>query len=217
VHLPLFPLNAVLFPAGVLPLRVFEPRYVDMVGACMRDETTFGVCLISGGQAAGRDARPESIGCEARITACDVPQLGVLHLRVEGLRRFKVRTTQRQPSGLLLGGVEFIAPDRDDVLAPEHRACALLLTRIIEDLDAQAAEKRRQNQEEAAQGSADTTTSHPVFLKPYRLDSSVWVGNRLCEVLPVPMKAKQKLMELDDAHARLDIITQYLKQHAVID
>lgn len=217
MHLPLFPLNAVLFPGGVLPLRVFEPRYVDMVSACMRDETTFGVCLVVGGKEVGRDARPEPIGCEARITACDVPQLGVLHVRVEGLRRFKLRTTRLQPSGLMLGGVEYLAPDLDDMLVPEHQACALLLARIIEDLEAQAAEKRRLSHEDATQDDTDATTNHPVFLKPYRFDSSVWVGNRLCEVLPVPLKAKQKLMELDDAHARLDIVTQYLKQHAVID
>lgn len=210
MRLPLFPLNTVLFPGGILPLRVFEARYMDMVRDCMRDETTFGVCLIAGGREVGSSARPESVGCEARIVAWDMPQLGVLHIRVVGLNRFRVSTTRSEPNGLLIGEVDAIEPDSDSALAPEHAPCAQLLTRIIDDLGAQAAERRR-----TGEVIADTSTEPP-FQRPYRMDSSVWVGNRLCEVLPVPLKAKQKLMELDDARTRLDIVTQYLKQHAVL-
>ena len=210
MRLPLFPLNAVLFPGGILPLRVFEARYMDMVRDCMRDDTTFGVCLIAGGREVGNSPRPESVGCEARIVAWDMPQLGVLHIRAVGLNRFRVATSRTEPNGPVIGEVETLDPDADSALAPEHAPCAELLTRIIDDLGAQAAERRRTGQ------AGDDTSNEPPFQKPYRLESSVWVGNRLCEVLPVPLKAKQKLMELDDAKTRLDIVTQYLKQHAVL-
>lgn len=208
MRLPIFPLNTVLFPGGILPLRVFEARYMDMVRDCLRDETNFGVCLIAAGREVGSSARPESIGCEARIVEWDMPQLGVLHVRAVGLNRFHIDTSRSQPDGLMVAEVELIEPDDDAPLAPEHQPCADLLTRVIDDLGAQAAEKRRTGESDAA--------TQPPFQKPYQLDSSVWVGNRLCEVLPVPLKAKQKLMELQDATARLDIVTQYLRQHAVL-
>ena len=85
-----------------------------------------------------------------------------------------------------------------------------LLRRIIDDLRAQAAERRREKTDD----DEDVLKQLP-FEEPFRLDSSSWVSNRLCEVLPVPLKAKQKLMELADGRARLEIVDTYLKQHAV--
>jgi Lon protease-like protein len=208
MRLPIFPLNTVLFPGGILPLRVFEARYMDMVRDCLRDETNFGVCLVAAGREGGSRNRPELVGCEARIVDWDMPQLGVLHVRAVGLDRFRIDTMQTQADGLIIADVQAIEPDEDAPLAQQHQPCAELLTRVIEDLGAQAAEKRRTGESESG--------TEPPFQKPYRLDSSVWVGNRLCEVLPVPLKAKQKLMELQDAGARLDIVTQYLRQHAVL-
>lgn len=209
-NVPLFPLNSVLFPDGVLPLRIFEARYMDMVRDCMQREAPFGVCLILSGPEAGAPARTESVGCLARIVAWDMEQLGLLHIRTLGGQRFRVLETRPQPDQLLLADIELIEPDEDAPLEPEHRGCAVLLTRVLDDVRAQHAERRRNGEAEG-----DVLGRLP-FEEPFRLDSNVWVGNRLCEVLPVPLKAKQKLMELEDAYARLEIITQYLKQHAVL-
>jgi Lon protease-like protein len=206
----LFPLNTVLFPDGVLPLRIFEARYMDMVRDCMRREEPFGVCLIVSGGEVGAAARTESVGCLARIAAWDMEQLGLLHIRTIGGLRFRVLDARVQPDQLQLAEIELLEPDEDSPIDPEHQACAALLTRVIDDVRAQHAERRRTGQAEG-----DVMGRLP-FEEPFRLDSSIWVGNRLCEVLPVPMKAKQKLMELDDARTRLEIITQYLRQHAVL-
>ena len=84
LDIPLFPLNAVLFPGGRLPLRVFEARYMDMTRDCLRDEQPFGVCLIKQGKEVGEVAVPEDIGCLAHIAECDMQQLGVLTLRAGG-------------------------------------------------------------------------------------------------------------------------------------
>jgi Lon protease-like protein len=138
-------------------------------------------------------------------------QLGLLHLRTVGTQRFRIRASHAQTSGLSLAEVDLIDPDEDSPIEPEHKPCADLLARIIDDLSAQLAENRRTSGED----ESDAPGGMP-FDKPFRMDSSVWVGNRLCEVLPVPLKAKQKLMELEDAHARLEIVSQYLKQHAVL-
>lgn len=205
MRLPLFPLNAVLFPGGTLPLRVFEARYMDMVRDCLRNVSQFGVCLITRGRETGKPAQCETIGCMASIAAWDMPQLGLLHLRAVGTQRFRVRHAAAQPDGLLVGEVDEIAADQDTELAAEHQPCAMLLARIIDDMDSQ-----RDEDDEAG------VLTSGLIERPYRMQSSVWVGNRLCEVLPVSLRAKQKLMELEDACARLDIVLRFLRQHAVI-
>ena len=87
-RLPLFPLKTVLFPGGVLPLRVFEPRYMDMITRCMREDAGFGVCLIAAGEEVGETAVPHPVGTEARIEQWDMAQAGVLNLLTRGSRRF---------------------------------------------------------------------------------------------------------------------------------
>ena len=208
MQLPLFPLNTVLFPGGVLPLRVFEARYMDMVRACMKSATPFGVVLIKRGSEVGARTSTEAIGTVARIAAWDMPQLGMLHLRAVGGERFRIDRAQVQPDGLQVAQVELIEPDDDLPLAEPYRPCAELLQRVIADVGSQQAEQGENE-------NADPINAMP-FESPYRFDSSVWVGNRLCEFMPVPLRAKQKLMELQDAGARLEIILRFLKQHAVL-
>lgn len=201
MKLPLFPLNTVLFPGGVLALRVFEARYMDMVRACLRDGTPFGVCLIADGAAeVATDAAIEDVGCIARIHQWDMEQLGLLKIRTVGGQRFRVRASQRQADGLLTAEVELIAADEDSPLPPEHQACSRLLTSIVD---------------EVAGKTGEQALGAPIEA-PYRFDSSVWVGNRLAELLPVPLKARQKLMELESAASRIEIIHTYLRQQAVL-
>ncbi len=208
----LFPLSVVLFPQGVLPLRVFEARYMDMVRDCMRDGTSFGVCLVNETKTASATAMTAEVGCLARITEWDMQQLGLLQIRTVGGDRFRLLASESQPNGLLIGEIDLIDADDDQPVAAEHRPCVELLTRIIEDISAQIAEKRRTG--EADDGSPALTPLP--FEPPYQMESSSWVSNRLCEVLPVPLKAKQKLMELTDAATRLEIVHTYLKQHSVL-
>ena len=211
MELPLFPLSAVLFPGGVLPLRIFEARYMDMARDCLRDGSPFGVCLITDPKATdtSRSTTTAPTGCLASITAWDMKQLGLLHIRAVGRERFNVIAASSRADGLKVAEVELIEADSDDVVLPEHVPCVDLLKRIMDDLSAQAAERRRE-------GEVDDVLSRLPFEEPYCLDSSSWVSNRLCEVLPVPLKAKQKLMELGDGRTRLEIVRKYLKQHAVL-
>src|SRR5882724_7842291 len=110
----LFPLGTVLFPDGVLPLRIFEARYMDMVRDCMRREAPFGVCLIAGsGSEGGAAARTASVGCLARIAAWDMEQLGLLHIRTVGGQRFRVLDSQLQPDQLRRAEIELLEPDED--------------------------------------------------------------------------------------------------------
>lgn len=208
MQLPLFPLNTVLFPEGVLPLRVFEARYMDMVRECMKRSAPFGVVLINRGSEVGAPAVLEPVGTLAHIVAWDMPQLGVLHLRAVGAARFRIGRSSVQSDGLQVAQVDSIEPDDDAPLDERFRPCADLLQRVITDLDSQRAD--------SGDGDEGDLINAIPFAAPYRLASSVWVGNRLCEFLPVPLRAKQKLMELQDATARLEIIFRFLKQHAVL-
>jgi hypothetical protein len=205
MRIPLFPLNTVLFPGGVLPLRVFEARYMDMVRRCMKDGSPFGVVLISRGSEVGAPAATEAVGTLATIGAWDMPQLGLLHLRALGGERFRIEAAETQADGLTVAAVAPIAPDDDLPLAEPHLPCADLLRRVIHDAAGRRAEAT----------DADPINSAP-FEPPYRFDSSVWVGNRLCEFLPVPLRAKQKLLQLQDAASRLEVVRRYLEQHGVL-
>jgi len=184
-NLPLFPLNTVLFPGGRLPLRIFEQRYMEMAKTCLRDGTPFGVCLILEGSEVGEPAMPAAVGTLARITTWDMPQLGVLHVVAVGAQRFRIRERRVEASGLGRASIETLADDEDAAVPASCAACVTLLQRVI---DQQAS----------------------LFEPPHRLDSSSWVGSRLAELLPLPLSAKQELLELADARARLERVNALL-------
>ena len=187
---PLFPLNTVLFPGGLLPLRIFEQRYLEMAKGCLRDRTAFGVCLIREGAEVGTPATHEDLGCLARVTQWDMQQLGLLQLVAQGAERFRVLAKQIRTDGLILADIELLAEPVDTPIAGRFRACRQLLERIV-----------------AEHGER-------LFAKPFLLDSSAWVGSRLAEVLPLPAAARQKLLELDDSVQRLEILQRLLVESA---
>lgn len=182
--LPLFPLHGVLVPGAALDLRIFERRYLDMVGECGRNGSGFGICLILEGNEAGAPATPLAFGTEAVIEDFGNTPEGLLSLRVRGRRRFHVLRTRVRDTGLIVADIEW----RDDVapssrLRPEHALLAELLRRILLQVDA---------------GHVDPD--------PALFDDAAWTGWRLAELLPLSMPQRQALLQLDDPHARL----QYL-------
>jgi len=184
----IFPLHTVLFPGGLLPLRVFEQRYMEMAKACLREEQPFGVCGIREGAEVGAPATPEDVGCLARIVQWDMPQLGLLHITARGERRFRILGRRVQPDGLARAEIEFIPEDTDVPVPERFTACRRLLERIAEERGAR------------------------LFAEPFRFDSSAWVSARLAEVLPLPLAAKQRLLELGDGLERLEILHRLLLQ-----
>ena len=188
MQIPIFPLNTVLFPGGLLPLRVFEARYMDMTRECMRKGTPFGVCLIQEGHEVGSAAVPHTMGCLASITDWDMQQLGVLQLRTQGGQRFRILSQQVAGNGLITATVELLDHEQPGAPQSQHVVCVEVLRRIVEEHGAE------------------------VFIEPWQFDNASWVGNRLSEVLAIPLPAKQKLMELQDSQARLDVLTHFLLQ-----
>ncbi len=186
---PLFPLNTVLFPGGRLPLRIFEQRYMDMAKACLRDGTSFGVCLIRDGKEVGAPATPVEVGCLARIGAWDMPQLGLLHITAHGEQRFRILERRVQRDGLARGSIQLLPSDVDAPVPEDCLGCVKLLERVIEQQPG-------------------------LFEPPHRLDSASWVSSRLAEILPLPLPAKQELLELGDARARIERLNALLRPPA---
>jgi uncharacterized protein len=194
--LPLFPLGTVLFPGGLLPLKVFEMRYVEMTKACLRDARPFGVCMIVEGDEVargdGRVPKVANVGTLARITNVDVPELGILHVWTIGEGRFEIRGQAVDASGLLVGEVTMI-PDEPRVrLAAPYAPLAKLLALI-------AAKLGPEN-----------------FPADQDYDDATWVGHRLAELLPLPLSIKQRMLEVSDANARLAALAGYLERQGLL-
>jgi Lon protease-like protein len=192
LRVPIFPLNAVLFPGGLLPLRVFEARYMDMTRDCIKREEPFGVCLIHEGAEVGAPAVPEGVGCLAKILDWDMQQQGILNLKTRGDQRFRILARENSPQGLISADVELIPPDATIAVPEKFASCARLLEMVVLD-----------------QGK-------PVFAEPHAFDDATWVSYRLTEILPVPLVAKQKLLELSDSVARLSILQRFLESRGLV-
>jgi Lon protease-like protein len=197
--LSLFPLNLVLFPGAVLALRVFEPRYVDLVSECMKGGVGFGVVCLKKGSDTSRSPTLvdfESVGVLAKIEEVDAEQAGILRLRCSGQSRFRLQGAPWQrDDGLWQSAVEPIAADTRRVPGPT----------MLQTVNALAEAIRKLQQLDKVP-----------FAEPYRLDDAGWVANRWCELLPVPLAAKQKLMELADPMVRLSIVDGYLRDKKVV-
>lgn len=191
LEIALFPLGVVLFPGGVLPLKVFEQRYLDMTADCIRNEMPFGVCLIASGQEVGAAAEPWQVGTLAHIVEVDVPQLGIMQLTVRGGRRFRIVATTRLAGGLLRARVTQLAEPAER-LPTRHAALHTLLQAIAAEL---------------APGQLPP---------PHAFDDAAWVGYRLAELLPLAPLARQALLELGDPAARLDALAAHVSLQRLI-
>ena len=189
-EVPIFPLGSVLFPGGTMALKIFEQRYLEMAKACLKNRSPFGISLIREGEEVGTPAVPEPIGTLAFIADWDMPDLGILQVRVTGAARFRIIERSVSRSGLIVGDVSML-PDESHCDCPEHIACASFLAKIY-----------------AKVGS--TEVAQPSY------EDTAWVGYRLTEFLPFSNAVKQKMLELTDARMRLEILHKFLIDQRLI-
>jgi Lon protease-like protein len=212
-ELPLFPLQTVLFPGGLLPLKIFEARYLDLVSHCLRNRSPFGVVCIGQGSevrgggggggggggatggGAGEKLRLEPIAVLAHLQDVDAEQTGILTIRCIGGRRVQLGTPWQRPDGLWLATAQALDDDVPATVPPEFDATARALGQAIGSLAAQ---------------------DQRPFDRPYRLDEAGWVANRWCEVLPISVAAKYRLMVLDEPVLRLKLVDEYLRGKGVV-
>jgi uncharacterized protein len=208
--LPLFPLSTVLFPDGLLPLQIFELRYLNMVKKCVADGTEFGVVA----QTVRRDAAAESptaseanapalpmsqetftaIGTSAKIISHFVPQPGLIRIDCVGGQRFSIVSTQQQTGGLWVAQVQTIAADLAIPVPGELLDAVTALRHAITTLASQA-----------------TENSYMPIAKPYLFDDCGWVANRWCELIPMQPAERHRLLTLDNPLIRLELVHDLLE------
>ncbi len=184
---PLFPLSSVVFPDGIMPLRIFEPRYMDMVRYCSKGQTGFGVCALESGAEAGDETTPREIGTLADIIDFDQLEDGFLGITVEGKRRFEVLDKRRAENGLWWGTVRFLK-EQEDVPCPQEFAT---LQQVLE--------------------SIYDNLGEPYASRPRDFESAAWISSRLTELLPFDAATKHNLLATPDPVERLRQIQPLIK------
>ena len=187
MNIPLFPLNTVLFPEGELQLRIFEPRYLDMVSKCLRTDSGIGICLIREGEEAGKPAEFFPMGTYAKIIDWDQFDDGLLGILVKGERRFRVEQYEIRQDNLCVGEITWLDDD-DDLMPVSYQGFSDLLKEIANRYEL------------------------PLAKESERFDEANWVSGRLAELLPFEMSAKQAILEMDDVLHRFDYIRSLLEK-----
>jgi Lon protease-like protein len=199
--LPLFPLSAVLYPDGLLSLRVFEVRYLDMIAKCRKAGAPFGVVSLTQGNEVRQPGSQEAfalVGTLATIHDFEQPQAGLMLVRAMGAQRFRITSSDQLKHGLWVADVERLVPDMVVPIPEDLQPTADALERLIQSL----------------QLKADNPGPMPL-LPPFKLADCGWVANRWCELLPLPVALKQRLMELDNPLVRLELVSDVLSRTGI--
>lgn len=185
-ELPLFPLKTVLFPGGPLPLRIFEPRYLDMISRSLKNNASFGVIGIRSGSETG-SAEMFTVGTTADIANWYQDDDGLLAIMTIGRTRFRVDTVDRRADGLYVAEAEMLPGERALALPEAHLRLATFLEQTMQEV-----------------------ASHYRDIDLH-FDDATWVGYRLAEILPLELSVKQAMLELDDPLERLERLAPILE------
>jgi Lon protease-like protein len=185
-ELPLFPLHTVLLPGGPLQLQVFEPRYLDMVGRCMRGGTAFGVVRIVRGSEAGAASETALTGTSARIVDFHALSNGLLGLLCLGERVFRLEGRRDQADGLAVGQVSWRPPQPPAMVPPRYAHLVAALRELLPQLP-------------------------PAYADiPRNFEDAEWVSFRLLELLPLSAEQRQHSLEEHDPLQRLEWLAPLL-------
>jgi uncharacterized protein len=215
ISLPLFPLGTVLYPGGLLPLQIFEVRYLDMIGKCHKVGAPFGVVSLTEGSevrkpvdATTKNAVPggdgfanesfNTVGTLATIIDFSAQQPGLMMVQCLGLHRFTITRKEKLKHGLWIADVIRMEDDLPVRIPHDLQKSAEALGKLI---------KRLQH--------GDTPAEKMAVLTPYKLDDCGWVANRWCELLPMPLGLKQRLMEMDNPLLRLELVCDILESKGI--
>ena len=216
--LPLFPLGTVLYPGGLLPLQIFEVRYLDMIGKAHKAGAPFGVVLLTQGAevrqrgvtdtSTNRDGPPsgdgfaneafQTMGTLATITELSRPQAGLMVIQCVGTQRFEITRSEKLRHGLWVADVTCLPNDQTVEIPPDLQITADTLGKVIKNL------QQRSSNEGAMPLQA-----------PYQLEDAGWVANRWCELLPIPPELKHRLMALDNPLVRLELVHDILQKTGI--
>jgi hypothetical protein len=196
---PLFPLGTTLFPGGVIALKIFEARYLDMMKRCLRENSPFGVVSILDNKPIDSDASAlanfSNIGTLAKLEEFDPIQPALYMTKSYGTQRFHVLNIKQESDGLWMGQIELIDADPAIPLPKEHEKVAALLSEIIAII------------------KSEDLLGDDAFKIPENLDDCGWVSNRLAELLPLPPAQKNHLLAQSNPRIRLDLISEIIEDN----
>jgi Lon protease-like protein len=196
--IPLFPLGSTLFPEGLLALKIFEVRYLDMTKACFKQQTPFGVVTLTEGpevRIPGQEVEFADTGTLAYIIEFDAVQPSLYMLRCRGGRRFKILERTQAPNGAWSANIELMDADPEIDIPPELTPTSQALARLIASFEEQ-----------------DVASDDRPFLAPYHLNDCSWVANRWAELLNIPSAQKVHLLSMDNPRLRLDLLQEMLEE-----
>lgn len=197
MKIPLFPLGTTLYPAGVIALKIFEVRYLDMIKTCLRENAPFGVVTLDQGsevRVAGQNVEFHKKGTLATIIHFDAVQPNLFMIRAQGGARFEIKRPELATNGLWWAEIELISPDEEMQIPAELQPSAQALKKILDTINLQEIPEDEQP-----------------FLKPYLLNDCAWVANRCAELLDLPAAQKQHLLTMENPRLRLDMIQDILE------
>lgn len=183
MQLPLFPLSSVVLPGGIMKLRLFERRYIDMVKNCFRTETGFGICLIREGNEAGEPSEPYPLGTQVSIVDFDQGDDGLLHISARGDQEFEILSYVANDSQLLIGDIAYLPERPPTPMKPDYERLAQKLDLILRYVEPEVRYEHKQ------------------------LDDADWVCHRLLELLPLAPPAKFELLQMRDNDQRLESLS----------
>jgi Lon protease-like protein len=189
--LPLFPLGTVLFPGALLPLQLFELRYLQMIGECERQGTGFGVVTLSQGREVHRPGETaeqfEAMGTRVQIERIERPQPGLVKVWCRGMEKFRIEATQQRSDGLWTGQVQALPPEPTVQVPEDLQHLSAQMHEVLTQLSAQPSEV-------------------PHWAAAWRLQDCSWLSNRWGELLPLPLQMKYRLFALQEPLVRLELI-----------
>ena len=186
MKIPLFPLDAILFPHGYLPLRIFEPRYLDMVSDCMKSDSGIGVILIDEGQETGNAAKTHEIGTLSNISYWHKRSDGMLGITLKGEQRFRILSIEKKSNQLLVAEIELLPSFEVSTTIDKTEKLIRLLKQIIAQLE------------------PPFTTMDKFY------DDLDWVSARLIEVLPLSLTDKQDMLCMNNVDERVSFLCPLL-------
>lgn len=195
-NLPLFPIGSVLYPGSVMPLRIFEVRYLDMIRRCIENSAPFGIVSLLQGNEVARPEQTESfaqIGTLATIISHESPQPGLRMIRCLGQQRFRTMRIERLKHGLWMSDVKYLAQDTAVQVPQELGLCRSLFEKVLRRMPPSA--------------------QNNLFLgepQPHQLNDCGWLANRWCHLLPLPLEMKQRLLELESPLIRLELVSDLI-------
>lgn len=214
--LPLFPLGTVLFPGGLLPLQIFEVRYLDMISRCHKAGAPFGVVTLSRGSEVQQRVEPsdsadggaagggfaveafEAKGTLATITRLERPQAGLILVQCTGTQRFEITRSEKLKHGLWTADVALLPDDSPVPIPQDLQTIADGLGQVIRNLQAH-----------------NLPPEQWPLAEPYQLSDCAWVANRWCELLQLPTKLKYSLMALENPLVRLELVRDLLEKAGI--